>query len=92
MRPSSTPGNRASPTLSWWGDKALINEALARLGEAVAPEDIIDVPDLAESARRAVGLVRDGKADFLMKGKLDTSVLLKAVVDKEHGLGKGEAS
>lgn len=71
------------------GDKALIDEALAHLGETVDPEDIIDVPDLTESARRAVGLVREGKADFLMKGKLDTSVLLKAVVDKEHGLGKG---
>lgn len=71
------------------GDKALIDEALAHLGERVDPEDIIDVPDLAESARRAVGLVREGKADFLMKGKLDTSVLLKAVVDKEKGLGTG---
>lgn len=71
------------------GDKTLIDEALAHLGETVAPEDVYDVPDLAESARFAVGLVREGKADFLMKGKLDTSVLLKAVVDKEHGLGKG---
>ena len=53
------------------------------------PADIYDVPGLAESARYAVGLVREGKADFLMKGKLDTSVLLKAVVDKENGLGKG---
>lgn len=71
------------------GDKSIIDAALAELGEAVAPEDIYDVPDLAESARFAVGLVRQGKADFLMKGKLDTSVLLKAVVDKENGLGKG---
>lgn len=71
------------------GDKAVIDEALAHLGAQVDAEDIVDVPDLAESARQAVGLVREGKADFLMKGKLDTSVLLKAVVDKEHGLGKG---
>src|SRR5699024_10369510 len=34
-------------------------------------------------------LVVEGKADFLMKGKLDTAVLLKAVVNKEHGLGQG---
>ena len=71
------------------GDKAAIDEALAHLGETVDPADIYDVPGLAESARYAVGLVREGKADFLMKGKLDTSVLLKAVVDKENGLGKG---
>ena len=47
------------------------------------------MPDLAESARKAVALVREGKAHFLMKGKLDTAILLKAVVNKENGLGKG---
>lgn len=71
------------------GDKAAIDEALVHLGEKVDPEDIYDVPDLDESARYAVGLVREGKADFLMKGKLDTKVLLKAVVNKETGLGTG---
>lgn len=71
------------------GDKAVIDQVLAELGETVPAEDIYDVPDLAESARMAVSLVREGKADFLMKGKLDTAILLKAVVDKENGLGKG---
>ncbi len=71
------------------GDKAAIDAALAEFGATVPAEDIYDVPDLAESARKAVALVREGKADFLMKGKLDTSVLLKAVVDKENGLGQG---
>ena len=71
------------------GDRAAIDEALAEFGASVPEEDIYDVPDLAESARKAVALVREGKADFLMKGKLDTAVLLKAVVDKENGLGQG---
>ena len=71
------------------GDKAAIDAALAQFGACVPEEDIYDVPDLAESARYAVGLVREGKADFLMKGKLDTPVLLKAVVNKECGLGQG---
>ena len=71
------------------GDRAAIDEALAEFGATVPEEDIYDVPDLAESARKAVALVREGKADFLMKGKLDTAVLLKAVVDKENGLGQG---
>ena len=71
------------------GDKAAIDEALAEFGATVPEEDIYDVPDLAESARKAVALVREGKADFLMKGKLDTAVLLKAVVNKENGLGQG---
>lgn len=71
------------------GDKAVIDQVLAELGETVPAGDIYDEPDLAEAARKAVALVKEGKADFLMKGRLDTSVLLKAVVNKEHGLGKG---
>ncbi len=71
------------------GDKAVIDDALAEFGATVPEEDIYDVPDLAESARVAVSLVVEGKADFLMKGKLDTGVLLKAVVNKECGLGQG---
>ncbi len=77
----------ATPVLV--GDKAAIHAALTELGAAVPEEDIYDVPDPAEAARRAVALVVEGKADFLMKGKLDTSVLLKAVVNKECGLGQG---
>lgn len=77
----------ASPILV--GDKSVIDQTLARLGESVPEEDIFDVPDLAQAAAKAVALVREGKADFLMKGKLDTSVLLKAVVNKECGLGRG---
>ena len=71
------------------GDKAIIDQVLAELGETVPAEDIYDEPDLAEAARKAVALGKEGKADFLMKGRLDTAVLLKAVVNKEHGLGKG---
>ena len=71
------------------GDKAVITQILADLGEEVAEENIYDVPDIVEAAEYAVKLVREGKADFLMKGKMDTSVILKAVVNKEHGLGQG---
>ena len=71
------------------GDKPIIDRVLAEMGETVPAADIYDVPDLTEAAAKAAALVREGKADLLMKGKLDTAVLLKAVVNKEHGLGKG---
>lgn len=71
------------------GDGAVIRDILAQLGEEVPESDIYDVPDHAAAARKAVALVREGKAHFLLKGKLDTGVLLKAVVDKESGLGRG---
>jgi len=71
------------------GDKAVIDRILNEMGETVPEEDIYDYPELKDAAEYAVKLVREGKADFLMKGKLDTSVILKAVVNKEHGLGLG---
>ncbi len=71
------------------GDKAVITEILAEMGEHVAEENIYDYSDAKEAAEQAVRLVKEGKANFLMKGKLDTSVILKAVVNKENGLGKG---
>ena len=71
------------------GDKAVSDQVLAELGETVPEEQIFDYPDLKEAAEYAVKLVKDGQADFLMKGKLDTAVILKAVVNKENGLGQG---
>lgn len=71
------------------GDKTEIDRILNKLGESVPDEDIYDVSDIKEAAEKAVELVREGKGDFLMKGFLDTAVILKAVVNKEHGLGKG---
>lgn len=72
------------------GDKAEILRILATLGESVPDEDIYDAEDGKSACEKAVALVREGKADFLMKGKIDTSVLLKAVVNKENGLGAGK--
>ncbi len=71
------------------GDKAEIERILKEMGESVPQEHIYDYPDVKAAAEYAVQLVREGRADFLMKGKLDTAVILKAVVNKEHGLGQG---
>lgn len=71
------------------GDKEVILGILKKLGEEVPEDDIYPATDNKEAAEFSVSLIREGKADFLMKGYLDTAVLLKAVVDKEKGLGKG---
>lgn len=71
------------------GDKEKILEILKKLGEEVPEEDIYPTTDNKEAAELSVSLILEGKADFLMKGYLDTAVLLKAVVNKEKGLGKG---
>lgn len=62
-------------------------EALAKTqGLDLSGYELIHEPDLTESARTSVRLVSEGKGDFLMKGLIDTSILLKAVLDKEIGL------
>lgn len=71
------------------GDKAKIVEIAAEIGLAVNPEDIYDEPDAVEAAQRSVALIHEGKGDFIMKGKLETSQILKPVVNKETGLGTG---
>lgn len=71
------------------GNKVEILHILSQMGESVPAEDIYDAPDGVSACEKAVSLVREGQADFLMKGKIDTSVLLKAVVNKENGLGTG---
>jgi phosphate butyryltransferase len=51
---------------------------------------IINEPDNARAAEKAVKMVSEGEADILMKGNLGTAILLKAVLNKEHGLRTGE--
>lgn len=53
--------------------------------------EIVDADDRDDAARRAVALVREGKADILMKGLINTDNLLHAVLNKETGiLPKGQ--
>jgi phosphate butyryltransferase len=50
--------------------------------------DIIHEPDKVKALALAVDQVRSGKADFLMKGLLDSSVYIRGIIDKEKGLLK----
>ena len=49
---------------------------------------IIDVPEVKEAAIEAVRMVKEGEADILMKGLVNTDVLLRAILDKEKGILK----
>jgi len=70
--------------------------AIRKLLESMAPDmasvfEIIETGSaLSKAARTSVALVREGNADIILKGKTDTSVLLKAVLDKETGLRMSE--
>ncbi len=68
------------------GDESLINEIAEKNGLDLSAYKLIHLEDLTEVARTSVELVKSGQADFVMKGLIDTSILLKAVLDKEVGL------
>lgn len=68
------------------GDAEAIKAIAVEKGLKIDAYELIDEKDLVEMGRKAVALVSGGKADFVMKGLIDTSILLKAVLDKEIGL------
>lgn len=47
---------------------------------------IIDLPEVQEATLEAVRMVKENEADILMKGLVNTDVLLRAILDKEKGL------
>ncbi len=71
------------------GDTAAIKELAKSMGADIGAFHIIEEKDYARAAAKAVELVKSGEADLVMKGILDTSVLLKAVLNKENGLNTG---
>ena len=50
---------------------------------------IVDTPHSMASATQAVSLVREGKAEVLMKGSLHTDELMSAIVSREGGMRTG---
>ncbi len=70
------------------GDPA-IRARLAALGEDAALYRIEPAATDAEATGRAVAMVRGGEAAVLMKGRLPTAELLRAILDRDEGLRTG---
>ncbi len=71
------------------GDRPQMEQILEQLEEQLPPSSLIHEPDVDRAACTAVSLVRTGGADFLMKGLLNTSNMLRAVLNRETGLEHG---
>ena len=67
------------------GDSSLLEkyQTLKKYPDLVT---IIHIDDPDEAAHEAVRIVREGGADILMKGIINTDNLLRAILDKEKGL------
>ncbi|CEO36825.1 phosphate butyryltransferase [[Clostridium] sordellii] len=72
------------------GDIEKTNSIANELNIDLSGYDLIDEKDLTQASLKAVSLVSEGKADMVMKGLVDTSIILKAVLDKEVGLRTGK--
>jgi len=68
------------------GDLASLRRQLAVLGEDPALFTLVAAADDADAARRGVAMARGGEVALLLKGRLQTADLLKAVLDRRDGL------
>lgn len=71
------------------GDIEKTKEIAKSLGINIENYQLIDIKDLEEASLKSVKLVSQNKADMVMKGLVDTSIILKSVLDKKVGLRTG---
>ncbi|MHB0857017.1 MAG: bifunctional enoyl-CoA hydratase/phosphate acetyltransferase [Anaerolineae bacterium] len=68
-------------------------ERLLRLAETdqldISGMDIVDLDDHAKAAQLVTQLGREGEADVVMKGSLETSLFMRAALDRDCGLRTG---
>jgi phosphate butyryltransferase len=77
-----------------FGDSEKINGILEDVSPHLVNNPAISIlhsTSIKESAESAVRAVRNNEATTLMKGNISTSVILKAVLNKEFGLRTGNA-
>ena len=78
--------NRGLITPLLVGDEEKIKKVAKNIEVNIEEYEIVNELSLEDIATTSVKLVNEGKADFLMKGMIDTAILLKAVLNKEYGL------
>lgn len=68
------------------GPAARIEEAARAANLDLGKIEIVDTQHSSESAKKAVALVKEGRAEVLMKGSLHSDELLSAIVSRDGGL------
>lgn len=71
------------------GDQEVIERKIAEMGETRKPFEIVHRATVHEALNTAIYYVRDGKCDVLMKGGVDTSTMMKAVLHEDSGIRTG---
>lgn len=68
------------------GRRHEIEELLKHLEQSPDTYEIQDIAEPEECAVRAAHMVRSGELDCLIKGKIETAAMMKALVNKEYGI------
>ena len=71
------------------GPAAKIEQTAKAANVDLGKLEIIDTAHSVESAKKAVDLVKEGRAEVLMKGSLHSDELLSAIVSRDGGLRTG---
>ena len=71
------------------GDIEKTREIAKTLNIELNNYELVDIKDLSQACLKAVEIVSTGKAHMVMKGLVDTSIILKEVLNKEIGLRTG---
>lgn len=72
------------------GEKKIVEKAAEEANFELTSENFFDAKDDADAARITMELLRDDKAQILMKGLIETSLLLKTLLVKDYGLRTGK--
>jgi phosphate butyryltransferase len=70
------------------GSSYAVSSWVKGLGKKASEIEIIEEPDAARALAIAIGMLKKGEADILMRGSLDPNRFLQTVLDKEKGLPK----
>ena len=81
-------GNIVEPILV--GNRKKIEEISSKIQFDLKGIDIFDEINPSQACKICVGLIRENKAQILMKGMVNTADYLRAILDKENGLRTGQ--
>lgn len=72
------------------GNEPEIRTILSELNASADEMEIIHIEEPMECVQKAADMARAGETDCIMKGKIETGVLMKVLVNKEHGIRKSD--
>ena len=80
---------KTGATFTLVGSREMIQKGLAELGSSDEHYAVVNVSDPGSAIRESLEIVKKRGADILMKGGIDTSTLMKAVLGNENGFRTG---